>query len=80
MKEKDSRKKYWYIIGALAVLVLIVFVWKGIEVRNIQKKMEEERIVLNEHYQKVIINKNEEMLRLVTIPFVWAVRKEMLRE
>lgn len=81
MKEnKDNRKKYWYLIGALAVLVLIVFIWKGIEVRNIQKKMAEERIVLNEHYRKVIINKNEEMLRLVTIPFVWAVRKEMLRE
>lgn len=80
MKEKNSMKKYWYIMGALAVLVVIVFIWKGIEVGNLEKEREEERVVLNEYYQKAIIHQNEEMLRLVTIPFVWAVRKEMLRE
>lgn len=77
---KESGKKYLYVIGVLVVLVFIMYLWKTIAVKNVQKQMEAQQIQLIEKSQQVITEKTRYFLRLTTTPFVWAIRKEMLRE
>lgn len=76
----ESRKKCLYIIGVLLVLLFITYLWKTIAVKNVQKQMETRQIQLIEKSQQVITEKTRYFLRLTTTPFVWAIRKEMLRE
>lgn len=75
-----SGKKYLYVIGVLVVLVFIMYLWKTIAVKNVQKRMEAQQIQLIEKSQQVITEKTRYFLRLTTTPFVWAIRKEMFRE
>ena len=77
---KESGKKYLYIIGILVVLLFITYLWKTIAVKNVQKQMEAQQIQLIEKSQRVITEKTRYFLRLTTTTFVWALRKEMLRE
>ena len=77
---KESGKKYFYVVGLLVVFVLIMYSWKTIAVKNIQKRMEAQQVQLIEKSQQVITEKTRYFLRLTTTPFVWAIRKEMLRE
>jgi len=77
---KESGKKYLYIIGVLAVLLFITYLWKIVAVKNVQKQMEAQQIQLIEKSQQVITEKTRYFLRLTTTTFVWAIRKEMLRE
>jgi hypothetical protein len=67
-------------IGVFVVLLIGVFVWKSIAVRNMEKRMEAQRAKLIEKSQQVITSKTHELLRLTTIPLVWVVRKEMINE
>jgi len=75
-----STKLYLNTIGILAVLLICMFVWKNIAVRDVEKTVEAQCAKLVEKSQQVITNKTHELLRLATIPLVWVVRKEMINE
>lgn len=77
---KKSGKKYLYMIGLLVVLLFITYLWKTIAVKNVQKQMEARQIQIIEKSQQVLTEKTRYFLRLTTTTFVWAIRKEMLRE
>lgn len=64
-----SRKIYLYIIGILVVMVAVMFLWKVLAVRSVEKKSEQ-----------IIAGKTEELLRLTAVPFAWTIRKEMQKE
>lgn len=64
-----SRKSYLYIIGVLVIMVAVMFLWKVLAVRSVEKKSEQ-----------IIAGKTEELLRLTAIPFAWTIRKEMQKE
>lgn len=53
-----------------------MYVWRMITVKN----MEAQRARLVQRSQQVVTSKTVDLLRLATIPLVWAVRKEMLRD
>jgi len=76
----QSTKLYLSTIGILVVLLICVFVWKNIAVRNMEKTMEAQRAKLAEKSQQAITSKTHELLRLTTIPLVWVVRREMINE
>lgn len=77
---KESGKKYLYVIGVLVALVFAMYLWKTIAVKNVQKQMEDRQVQLIEKSHQVITEKTRYFLRLTTTTFVWAIRKEMLRE
>ena len=76
----QSAKLYLYTIGILVVLLICMFVWKNIAVRDVKKTKEAQYSKLAEKSQRVITNKTHELLRLTTIPLVWVVRREMINE
>jgi len=67
-------------IGVFVVMLIGMFVWKTIAVRNMEKTMEAQRAKLVEKSQQVITSKTHDLLRLTTIPLVWVVRREMINE
>ncbi len=77
---KQSGKKNVYVIGILVVLVFIMYIWKINAVKNVQERMEAKQIQIIEKSQQVMTEKTRYFLRLTTTTFVWAIRKEMLRE
>lgn len=77
---EQSNKKFFYIIAALAVLLIGMYAWKAIAIKNIQKANESQRLQLVEKHQQDVTEKTRYFLNLTTTPFVWAIRKEMLKE
>ena len=77
---KESGEKHLYVIGVLVVLVFIIYLWKNVAVKNVRERMEAQQIQLIEKSQQVMTEKTRYFLRLTTTTFVWAIRKEMLRE
>ncbi|MBU4267504.1 MAG: hypothetical protein KJ808_01440 [Acidobacteria bacterium] len=77
---EQSSKKYFYVIAVLLVALSGMYLWKTFSEQDVQKKQEVQRQQLVEKYQKTITEKTRYFLRLATTPFVWAIRKEMLRE
>ncbi|MDI6789619.1 MAG: hypothetical protein QME44_02895 [Thermodesulfobacteriota bacterium] len=76
----EDRKRFIYAIGVFVLLLIGMFVWKNIAVKNVEKKMEAQHAQLIEKSQQVITSKTYELLRLTTIPLVWVIRGEMIRE
>lgn len=77
---KQSGKKNFYVIGGLIILLFLMYLWKVIAVNNVQKQMESRQIQLIQKSHQAITDKTRYFLRLTTTTFVWALRKEMLRE
>jgi hypothetical protein len=75
-----KRKLCLYAICILAALLVCMFVWKDIAVRNRERTMEAQRAKLLEKAQQAITSKTRDLLRLTTIPLAWAVRREMINE
>jgi len=76
----DNKRQNLYIMGALAVLVVIVFIWRVFSVQGLEKKMIQQRVSITEKSQQLLAENTRGMLRLTTVPLVWAVRKEMISE
>lgn len=72
----EKQKLYVYTIVCLGLLLIGMYVWRMITVKN----MEAQRARLVQRSQQVVTSKTVDLLRLATIPLVWAVRKEMLRD
>jgi hypothetical protein len=80
-------KLFLYTIGAFVVLLLAMWVWKGIEVRRVVKLVDKERAELAAQQQQMeqqmretAARSVEEMLKLMGIPMGWAVRTEAIAE
>ena len=76
----QGRKTIIIVVAVLVVLLLGVYLWKDLAVRSVEKKMEVQRLELAEQAQKMIQGKTRYFLRLATVPLVWTIRQEMLRE
>lgn len=64
----------------LVISIFIMYIWKINAVKNVQERMEAKQIQIIERSQQVMTEKTSYFLRLTTTTFVWAIRKEMLRE
>lgn len=77
---EERGKKYVYVIGLLVAFVIIMYSWKSISVKNVQRQMEAQQTQIIEKSQQVMTEKTRYFLRLTTTTLVWAIRKEMLRD
>ncbi len=75
-----SHKTCMYIIVVLVAVAVGIYLWKIISENNLRQNMENQRTVLVERAQLIMDNKTNDLLNLMTVPFVWAVRREMIRE
>jgi hypothetical protein len=75
-----KRNLCFYTTCILIALLVCMFIWKDIAIRNMEKTMEAQRAKLLEKSQQAITSKTRDLLRLTTIPLVWAVRREMINE
>jgi len=80
--KKVSGKKsiYYYVAVVLAVLSLGLFLWKMVAVSSIRSEMRAEQQASAEQCQKKLNVNTHALLRLTTIPLVWSIRQEMLRD
>ena len=84
-KQSNPAKPLWYVIGALALLIFIMFFWKGCAVRSVEKQVEDERAELASQQEQLeqrlreeTAQRIEETLRLMAVPLGWAVRTEAI--
>lgn len=77
---EQNKKGYLYVIGILIILLIGMYFWKTLAVRSVEKKVEAQKAQIVEKSRQVITDKTKYFLRLTATPFIWAIRKEMLRE
>lgn len=77
---EQNRKGYLYVIGILIILLIGMYFWKTLAVRSVEKKGDARKAQIVEKSRQLITDKTEYFLRLTAMPFIWAIRKEMLRE
>jgi len=78
-KQMQANKKLLITIGVALVLLITFWIWKSIEISNVRGKAERDHQALKEQAIKGIVTLKEEQLKLLTIPYVWAVRTEMMK-
>ena len=75
----QASKKLLITIGVALLLLITVWIWKSIEISNIRSKAASDYQALKEQAIKGIVSSKEEQLKLLTKPYVWAVRTEMMK-
>jgi hypothetical protein len=70
----DVVVRHWQLFVMLSLLLVIAgtYAWKNMAVSKVRNDMAQQAV-------KVINDRDRSSLRLVSLPFVWAVRSEMLR-
>lgn len=77
---KVSTGKTMLITIAVAIVLLaVLWIWKSVEISNVEKKAENDRQALKEAAIKQIILAHEMHLKLLAKPYVWAIRSEMMQ-
>jgi hypothetical protein len=66
-------------ILALIMLVLGMYTWKTLAVRNLDQKLEVQRNEMTEERRQALEVQASDMLRITARPLAWAVRAEMIR-
>ena len=86
-KKSGQTKFFLYVVGALVLLLLVMYVWKNIAVRQESKRFEKERAELaaeradlEQSMRQATTERIEEILRLMGMPLGWAVRTEAIAE
>lgn len=75
----STRKKFIITVGIALVLILVVWIWKTIEINQVKKVTVREQQVLTEKAIRQIVQTNEEFLKLLAKPIVWSMRTEMMQ-
>lgn len=78
-KVTPDNKKIFITIGIALLLLIGIWVWKSIEIKNIKSKAESDYQALKEQAIEAIVTSREEQLKLLAKTYVWAVRTEMMR-
>jgi hypothetical protein len=85
--QSRQAKVFLYIIGALVLLLIITYVWKGVAVSRADSRFEKERAELatqreqlEQQLRQEAAERVEETLRLLGLPLGWAVRTEALSD
>jgi len=78
-KSASSNKNILITIGIALVLLVTIWIWKSIEIDNIRSNAQSDYKALKEQAIKGIVTSKEEQLKLLTKPYVWAVRAEMMK-
>lgn len=74
-----SNKKILITIGIALVLLIALWIWKSVEVANVRRTAESNYQALKQQAIKSIVTSNEEQLKLLAKPYVWAVRTELMK-
>jgi hypothetical protein len=75
----STRKKFIITIGVALVLILVIWIWKTIEINKVKKIAAQDQQTLSETASRQIVQSNEEYLRLLAKPIVWSMRSEMMQ-
>lgn len=78
-KMAPDNKKIVITIGLALVLLIGLWVWKSIEIKNIKGKAESDYQALKVQATNAIVTSREEQLKLLAKTYVWAVRTEMMK-
>lgn len=77
---KSDTKTTGLIIAAVALLLLAgIWIWKETQIGNVKKQAETEKLALQQKAAAMIVQSNEEHLKVLAKPIVWAVRAEMMQ-
>jgi hypothetical protein len=72
-------KKFCLFLALFLIIVILgIYIWKILEVKGLEKRMEEQKIILTKRAQGLMESKTKDFLRLSVIPLCWAVQKEMV--
>ncbi|WP_018614883.1 hypothetical protein [Segetibacter koreensis] len=77
--QSNFNKKFLITVGAALILVIVVWIWKSMEVSSTKKAAEIERQTIKEKATRHIVESHEEHLKLLAKAYLWAVRSEMMQ-
>jgi len=87
VKKSPQTKIFLYVIGALVLLLLIMYIWKEVAVGQADKRFEKERAelatqreTLEESLREATVARIERTLKLMGMPLGWAMRTEAIAE
>ncbi len=75
----NTNKRLLIIIGVAILLIAAVWIWKSVQMGNVEKKAENDRQTLKEEARKQIVQAHEAHLKLLAKAYVWAVRADMMQ-
>jgi hypothetical protein len=85
--QSSQTKLFLYAIGALVLLLIVMWIWKGIAVRGVERQVEKERAELaqqrdelEQRLREESAQRIEETLRLMGVPLGWAIRTEAISD
>ena len=79
ISKKGTKRKIAIIVIVGLVLLTGVWIWKSIEIKNVEKQAAIDKQEIQEQAARQIRQLHEMHLKLLAKPFVWAVRTEMLK-
>lgn len=74
-----AKKTILIIVVVALVLLAAIWIWKEVQIRNVQSRAKQDQEALKVQATKVIARSHEEHLKLLAKPFVWALRTEMMQ-
>lgn len=77
--KSTSRKQLLITIVIAIILIAGIWIWKAVQIGNVEKKARSERQALIEAATKQIVQAHATHLNLLAKPYVWAVRADMMR-
>ncbi len=81
---QQGNKKFYAVILVLLAALAGMVLWKSMAVRTERKDQENRReawrLQVVETVRRTVTENTRQLLRLATIPMVWAIRKEMQKE
>jgi hypothetical protein len=85
--QSSQNKLFLYAIGALVLLLIVMWIWKGIAVGRVERQVEKERAELaaqraelEQRLREESAQRIEETLRLMGVPLGWAIRTEAISD
>ena len=76
---KNVRKTIMITVIAALVLIAGIWIWKAIEIGNLNKQAVNERQAIKAQASTQLMQTHEMHLKLLAKPLIWALRTEMLR-
>ncbi len=75
----STRNKILVAVCIVVILFAALWIWKGIEISNLKEENEKQQAGIRKQAEDFLSQTDTRYLKLVTKPYVWAIRTEMMK-
>ncbi|MEJ7828434.1 MAG: hypothetical protein WKF91_09570 [Segetibacter sp.] len=75
----STKNKILVAAGVIILLFAALWIWKAAEINNLKKENEKKETLLRQKAIELLSQSDYKYLKLLAKPYVWAIRKEMMK-